>query len=106
MTEPPTPIHRRPRTHAEYRWTGPKVSAFLHALRDTGCVSKAARSVGMTRQSAYRLRGRHQQIAALWQEGLALGRARRSERAMARLRGQAAESVALPQGDVQGYGAR
>lgn len=39
-------------------WTRPKMAQFLQALADTGSVSTAANSVGMSRQSAYRLRSR------------------------------------------------
>ena len=48
----------RPRCHADYRWTVPKVAAFLKALAESGSVAGAAREVGMSRQSAYRLRAR------------------------------------------------
>lgn len=44
--------------NADYRWTMPKVTAFLEALALCGCVAEAARRVGMSRQSAYRLRAR------------------------------------------------
>jgi hypothetical protein len=40
------------------RWTPPKMAAFLRMLSATHSVSAAARSVGMSRQSAYRLRSR------------------------------------------------
>jgi hypothetical protein len=40
------------------RWTREKQVAFLRALSATHSVSEAARSVGMSRQSAYRLRSR------------------------------------------------
>ena len=74
MTEP-TP-HRSPRRcNADYRWTGPKVVAFLKGLALTGSVAEAARRVGMSRQSAYRLRARRgPQFAAVWDEGVALAR--------------------------------
>lgn len=82
MTEPSTPPHRRYlRTHDEYRWTGPKIAAFLRALVATVSVTRAAHSVGMSRQSAYRLRARHGgELARLWDEGLAMGRERRWQR--------------------------
>lgn len=38
------------------RWTAAKMAAFLRTLSATHSVSAAARSVGMSRQSAYRLR--------------------------------------------------
>lgn len=53
MTPPRT---RRP--HSEYRWTKPKALAFLRALGHGRSVAAAAREVGMSRQSAYRLRER------------------------------------------------
>jgi len=40
------------------RWTAPKMAAFLRMLSATHSVSAAARSVGMSRQAAYRLRSR------------------------------------------------
>lgn len=46
-----------PRPHHD-RWTAPKMAAFLRQLSATHSVSAAARSVGMSRQSAYRLRSR------------------------------------------------
>lgn len=50
---------RRPRRcNADYRWTAPKVFAFLDALAQSGRVDEAAAVVGMGRQSAYRLRRR------------------------------------------------
>jgi len=47
-----------PCNHADYRWTLPKALAFLEALAECGMVAEAARRVGMSRQSAYRLRAR------------------------------------------------
>lgn len=53
------PAARRPRRcSADYRWTLPKVTAFLKSLAQCGSLAEAARSVGMSRQSAYRLRAR------------------------------------------------
>lgn len=79
MTEPTTLVRRRyRRTRAEYCWTGRKVEAFLRNLIETVSVTKAARSVGMSRQSAYRLRERSgHAFAELWDQCLALGRERR-----------------------------
>jgi hypothetical protein len=47
-----------PHSRAGERWTAPKMAAFLRQLSATHSVSAAARSVGMARQSAYRLRSR------------------------------------------------
>lgn len=60
--DPPTPAaakaRRTRRSTADYRWTQPKVLAFLTALSQCGRVDEAARAVGMSRTSAYRLRAR------------------------------------------------
>jgi len=57
--DPAAPPARKPRRgNADYRWTVPKVTAFLEALALCGQVAEAARSVGMGRQSAYKLRAR------------------------------------------------
>jgi len=42
----------------EDRWTKAKMTEFLRALGATQCVASAARAVGMSRQSAYKLRNR------------------------------------------------
>ena len=49
------PHHDVPR---EDRWNKPKLAEFLRALAATQCVSSAARAVGMSRQSAYKMRNR------------------------------------------------
>jgi len=49
---------RTPRSNADYRWTPAKALAFLDALARCGKIAEAARAVGMSRQSAYRLRAR------------------------------------------------
>lgn len=60
-TREQTPTARKSRQrNADYRWTMPKVTAFLDALARCGQVAEAARAVGMSRQSAYRLRQRLQ----------------------------------------------
>jgi hypothetical protein len=47
------PVRRRPRTDG---WTEEKQRRFIEILADTGLVSAAAKAVGMTRETAYRLR--------------------------------------------------
>lgn len=42
----------------EDRWTKPKMAEFLRVLAAHQCVAAAARAVGMSRQSAYKLRNR------------------------------------------------
>ncbi len=60
--KPPTPTSQsRPSDPVSAHgggWTRPKQAAFLHALAFTHNVGAAARAVGMSRQSAYRLRAR------------------------------------------------
>ena len=53
---------------AELRWTRERQVDFLAALAETHSVSHAARAVGMSRQSAYRLRARlrDQPFALAW----------------------------------------
>lgn len=58
------------RSNAQYRWTRDKALAFLHALARGQSVAEAARSVGMGRQGAYRLRARlGEGFAEIWEEG-------------------------------------
>lgn len=47
------PVRRRPRYDG---WTEEKQRRFIETLADTGLVSAAAKAVGMTRETAYRLR--------------------------------------------------
>jgi hypothetical protein len=44
-------------------WTVERQAAFLEALAETGCVEDAARHVGMSRNSAYRLQRREPAVA-------------------------------------------
>ncbi len=56
MTAPPNNLPaRRPRADG---WTVERQEAFLKALANCGCVTHAARAVGMTRQSAHNLYNR------------------------------------------------
>lgn len=48
------------------RWTGEKATDFLKALARSGKVAPAARTVGMSRQAAYRLRARAPKFAEFW----------------------------------------
>nr|WP_166177386.1 hypothetical protein [Altererythrobacter segetis] len=52
------PIAPDPDEPAGPQWTAPKMAAFLRILSGTHSVSAAARAVGMSRQSAYKLRTR------------------------------------------------
>jgi hypothetical protein len=55
-------------------WTAKRQLRFLIVLTHTGCVSLSARCVGMTRESAYRLRSRdpHGLFAHMWKKARAL----------------------------------
>ncbi len=59
---PSTPAPPRPDKASlpdpSYHWTTLKAQVFLGALSDLGRVGDAARAVGMSRQSAYKLRER------------------------------------------------
>ena len=57
-SSPTRPSMRARQCNANYRWTVPKVKAFLLALEQCGRVAEAAKAVGMSRQSAYALRAR------------------------------------------------
>ena len=73
----PSAPARAPRPRAEYRWTPDKAHAFIEALARHGKVAAAARAVGMTRQSAYRLKHRMPMVADVWARAQAVGRKRR-----------------------------
>ena len=89
----PQPQARPPRPRSEYRWTPRKAHAFLDALALHGKVAAAARTVGMTRQSAYKLKQRIPVVAESWAHAQAIGRARR--------RGELPKaSTCLSQGDT------
>lgn len=81
-----SPPDRTPRRNADYRWTVPKVSAFLKALSECGSVAEAARAVGMSRQAAYKLKARldgekfQAAFEAARQRGLAARAKERAER--------------------------
>ena len=58
LASDPTTADARPQDRQGDRWTAAKMAAFLRQLSASQSVSAAARSVGMSRQSAYRLRSR------------------------------------------------
>jgi hypothetical protein len=55
---PPPPPPPVPRVRRGDRWDKPKMAEFLRQLAATHSVSAAARAVGLSRESAYRLRNR------------------------------------------------
>ena len=65
-----TPVPVRARKDG---WTPHLQRAFIAALRRTRSISKAARAVGMSRESAYRLRARPgaESFAAAWDSAMA-----------------------------------
>ena len=69
-SERPDSPRRPPRPH---EWTPARMAAFLDALRATQSVSRAARAVGMGRQSAYKLKRRMagQPFAEAWDSAVA-----------------------------------
>jgi hypothetical protein len=86
-----------------YHWTTWKARVFLGALADLGRVSEAARAVGMSRQSAYRLRerlGEDNVFARAWDRAQAEGRTKR--RAWRRVRAKA--TVLTRESDIFGLG--
>jgi hypothetical protein len=86
-----------------YRWTTFKARRFLGALADLGRVGEAARAVGMSRQSAYRLRARLGEgglFARAWDQAQAEGRAKRR----ARRRASRKATPLPPESDIFGLG--
>ncbi|WP_375289286.1 hypothetical protein [Qipengyuania sp.] len=75
------------RCSADYRWTQPKIIAFLTVLSQCGLIAEAARSVGMSRQSAYRMMARFRgtQVAANFENARRIGIRARAEASRARL---------------------
>lgn len=57
MHEPDTPRSSNV-VNLPDRWTKPKMAAFLRELASSHCVASSAKAVGMSRQSAYKLRAR------------------------------------------------
>jgi hypothetical protein len=86
-----------------YRWTTLKAQVFLGALADLGRVSEAARMVGMSRQSAYRLRARLGEgtlFARAWDQAEAAGR----EKRRGRRRSPGKATHLPPESDIFGLG--
>jgi hypothetical protein len=86
-----------------YHWTTLKAQVFLGALADLGRVEDAARAVGMSRQSAYRLRARLGEgtlFARMWEQAQAEGRTKRRTRRRAARKA----TVLPPESDMFGLG--
>jgi hypothetical protein len=67
-------------------WTPEKQIAFIHELATTACVATAARNVGMSRESAYRLRLRPdaESFREAWERAIDFGLHRLGEEALNR----------------------
>jgi DNA-binding phage protein len=91
QTARPKPVRR---ANADYRWTKSKVTAFLRALARCGKVAEAARSVGMSRQSAYELKARlaDPRFQHMWALAIRTGLAARAEARAAAWRARMATS--------------
>ena len=86
-----------------YHWTTLKAQVFLGALAELGRVDQAARAVGMSRQSAYRLRerlGADGLFARAWDQARAEGVRRRA----ARRRAMRKATHLPPERDIFGLG--
>ncbi len=68
-------------------WTARRQTNFIHALAVMGTVTRACKAVGMSRQTAYKLRERPEaaDFARAWDAALMMGYDRRSSVAMAAL---------------------
>ena len=100
---PTTPSDKSALPDPAYHWTTRKALVFLGALAERGRVSEAAQAVGMSRQSAYRLRGRLGacgMFAQAWDQAQAQGRELRRAR---QYRSRKATPLS-PEGDVFGLG--
>jgi hypothetical protein len=83
--QPPfAPVRRR--RQRQDGWTAEKQTAFIEALAATGCVTDAARAVGMSPSSAYQLRRTADGGAfrAAWNAALDCGLAELADRALGR----------------------
>ncbi|MFM6933021.1 MAG: LysR family transcriptional regulator [Novosphingobium sp.] len=81
MSAPPPVSARTPRAASQYRWTREKALGFITALAVHGSVAAAARAVGMSRNSAYRLRARlGQGYAKAWDDAQAIAARQRLNR--------------------------
>ena len=77
----PVPVARR-----HDGWTPERQRGFIDALAEIGCVTAAAKHVGMTPKSAYRLRNHAgaTSFAAAWDKSIGQGRANADDTAIGR----------------------
>lgn len=93
------PMSRKP---DNTRWTGDKASTFLKLLARSGKVAECARAVGMSRQSAYRLRARAPKFAEYWEMAMGEARRRRASSRRGRRPVHPLLAKAEPAGDTAG----
>ena len=92
VAQPFTPVPCRARRDG---WTPERQERFIAALARTGTVTAAARAVGMTARSAYKLRdraGEDSEFARAWDAGLERG----CDDALSLLAGRAIEGERVP----------
>jgi hypothetical protein len=100
---PTSPSDKSALPDPAYHWTTRKALVFLGALAELGRVDEAAAAVGMSRQSAYRLRGRLDEggtFAQAWDRAQELGR----ENRRARQRASRKATPLAPESDIFGLG--
>jgi hypothetical protein len=78
-------------------WTAERQLRFLDALAHRRSITRAAAAVGMSRESAYRLRSRTPLFAALWDRAL-------NGTPLSRTKGHEVERVQLPIAPKTGEG--
>jgi len=95
--------HKSALPDPSYHWTTEKAWVFLGALAECRRVGEAARLVGMSWQSAYRLRERREAnglFTKAWDVALTQGR----EKRQARRRAARKVTVLPPESDIFGLG--
>lgn len=89
---------RRPRRSHE--WSAARIVTFVVTLAASGGVTLAAARAGMSRKSAYSLRGRDPAFACLWDEAIAANRQARmdavSAKGSGRTKGDKADKTDKP----------
>ena len=103
LSDEHAPPHKSALPDPSYHWTTEKAWVFLGALAECGRVGEAVRLVGMSRQSAYRLRARLEAnglFTKAWDVALTQGR----EKRQARRRAARKVTVLPPESDIFGLG--
>jgi hypothetical protein len=91
--------HDTPTPHLPHSgWTLPRQVQFLRCLSEKGDVRFACARVGLSRQSAYKLRRRNAEFAYLWNFALEVAREARIARLLAALPGVTRRAASAPPG--------